>query len=273
MDMTTTPGFHANINEDEYHADLGSLSVSGAKVLLRAPARFHYEREHPVHRDVFDIGTAAHALVLGVGMDRIYVAPFDDWRTKAARLEQETARADGLVPILPADWLKVCDMADELSAHKLAMELLSEGDAEVSAYALDEPTGVMRRARFDWLGSTVLSDYKTAASAEPAAFASAAARFGYHMQDAWYTDLARDLGHPAAAFAFIVQEKEPPYLVTVVELDDEAVALGRAKNRQALERFRDCTESGSWPGYIPDDEIARVPLPRWAHYDNETETA
>jgi hypothetical protein len=93
------------------------------------------------------------------------------------------------------------------------------------------------------------------------------------MQAAWYLDLARDLGHPAEAFAFIVQEKEPPYLVTVVELDEPAIDRGRWLNSEALQRFRDCTEADLWPGYITDDQIARVSLPRWAFTDHETEVA
>jgi phage recombination protein Bet len=58
-----------------------------------------------------------------------------------------------------------------------------------------------------------------------------------------------------------VQEKEPPYLVTVIELPPELVDIGRARNRRALERFRDCTESDLWPGYVPDDTFANPPRP------------
>jgi len=267
--VTYAEGFHDDIPEADYHSDQGSLSVSGAKTLLKAPALFQWERTHSVHKAAFDFGSAAHALVLGRGMENIYVAPFDDWKTKAAQTEQRIARADGLSPILPKDWAVVCDMADMLSSHTLAMKLLSDGRPEVSAFAEDEETGVMRRGRFDWLGPTILSDYKTTVCANPDVWRNDAARHGCHMQDAWYLDLARDLGHPAQAFAFIVQEKTPPYLVSVVELDEAAVQLGRERNRLALERFRDCTESGVWPGYISDAEFARVSLPKWAFFENE----
>jgi hypothetical protein len=267
------PGFYDDIPEREYHADRDSLSVSGAKVLLKAPALFRHQQENPEHKDVFDFGSAAHALVLGAGMDSIYVTPLEEFRTKEAKAEKAAAQSEGLAVVTPADWLVICDMADALSQHRLAMQLLSDGKPEVSAYALDEPTGVLRRGRFDWLGSTILTDYKTAASAEPSAFAGSAAKFGYHMQAAWYLDLAADLGHPAEAFAFIVQEKAAPYLVSVVVLDDAAVNRGRELNRQALEIFRDCHDSNLWPGYVTDSEYAVVDLPRWAYYDNEVQTA
>lgn len=257
------PGLHDDVPEADYHADRESLSVSGAKLLLKAPALYRHRLDNPEHRDVFDVGSAAHALVLGVG-NPIRVIYAADWRGKDAREERDHARANGETPLLEKDYKRVQAMADELSSHRLAMRLLSEGRPEVSAYAVDEATGVMRRARFDWLGASILTDYKSAATSEPGAFVRAAANFGYHMQAAWYADLARDLGHPAEAFAFIAQEKEPPYLVTVIELPADLVDVGRLRNRAALERFRDCQESGVWPGYVPDDTFATPTAPAWA---------
>lgn len=266
--MSDYAGFVDDLDEATYHAHPTSLSVSGAKVMLKAPALYRWQQDHPVHKDVFDLGSAAHKLVLGVGAEIVEVEA-DSWRTKDAKEAKEAARAEGKIPLLTADHERVKAMADALASHRLAMRLLSEGRPEVSAFAVDEATGVLRRGRFDWLGETILTDYKTCACAEPLAFVKAAANFGYHMQAAWYSDLATDLGHPAQAFAFIAQEKEPPYLVTVIELPPELVSIGRDRNRRALERFRDCTESGIWPGYVPDDTFAQPPAPRWALYDQE----
>lgn len=255
-------GFVYDMPEADYHADRESLSVSGAKVLLKAPALFKWQQDNPVHRDVFDIGSAAHALVLGVGAS-IEPVDADDWRSKAARDERDRIRAEGVVPLLRKDFDRVQNMADALSSHTLAMTLLSNGTAEVSAFALDEPTGVMRRARFDWLGPNVITDYKSAASVDPRDLAGkygAIRKWGYDSQAAWYLDLARDLGHPAEAFAFIFQMKEPPYLVTVATVREDDLYDARQRNRQALEMFRDCRESGIWPGYLPDNTAAVVSL-------------
>ncbi len=256
------PGFYDNIPEAEYHADRDSLSVSGAKLILKAPALFRYRLDNPEHKDVFDVGSAAHSLVLGVGAP-IRVVYADSWRGKDAREERDHARANGETPLLEADHKRVVAMADELSSHTLAMRLLADGKPEVSAYATDEATGVIRRGRFDWLGPQVLTDYKTAASVAPADLSGrygAVKKWGYDLQAAWYTDLARDLGHPAAEFAFIFQMKEPPYLVTVARVPDRELYDARARNQAALERFRDCTETGIWPGYLPDTACAALSL-------------
>lgn len=262
MSKIGTPGFHSGIDEAEYHADRTSLSVSGAKVLLRSPALFRHEQENPVHKDTFDFGSAAHRLVLGVGPE-IARLPFADWRSKEARTERDLCRAEGRIPMLDVDYFKVAAMADELSSHTLAMRLLSEGEAEVSAYALDEETGIMRRGRFDWLHPNLLVDYKSAASADPRDLAGrwgVVSKWGYANQASWYTDLARDLGHPAEAFAFIFQEKTAPYQVTVAYIDDADLWQARAQNRSALERFRDCRESGIWPAYVDSSTAVRLSL-------------
>lgn len=263
------PGLYADIPEAEYHADRISLSVSGAKTLLKSPAQFIYEREHPVHKDAFDFGTAAHALALGAGMESVYVTPYDDFKTKAAQAEKRAAQDDGLAVITPSDWNVVCDMAEAITRHPMARDLLTGGEPEVSAYCPDEKTGVIRRGRVDYLRDDLIVDYKTTRNADPNAFARDAGSLNYHMQHAWYLDLLRDLGRDIRGFIFIAQCKEPPYLVSVVELVPAAVELGRTRNQLALQVFRDCTESNLWPGY--PERVVPIDVPTWAYYDNPLE--
>jgi hypothetical protein len=143
----------------------------------------------------------------------------------------------------------------------------------VSAFWDDPASGVTRRARFDWLpdtdgGRLIIPDYKTTQSAEPRAFARSAANFGYHMQDAWYRDTAHALGLAEdVAFVFIAQEKTAPYVVSVLELNTEAVMAGRKRNDQALQVFAECTATDKWPSYTSDVEL--ISLPGWATYDLE----
>src|SRR5260370_38714386 len=79
----------------------GSLSSSGARALLppSCPARFRYDRDHPVYKDVFDFGSAAHKLALGAGPELALLA-YEDWRTKAPTRQRATARSAGQGPTL-----------------------------------------------------------------------------------------------------------------------------------------------------------------------------
>lgn len=273
-----------DLPEQTYHADPvpeGSLSVSGAKKLLApsCPAIFRYEQANrPAPKAVFDFGHAAHKLVLGIGADLVEVEA-DDWRTNAAKEARDAAHERGAVPLKSKDMRTVEAMALALHQHPIAAALLRAdfGVPEASLFWRDDKTGVFRRGRVDWLphprdGRMIVADYKTADSAEPQAFARSAAKYGYHMQAAWYLDAveALDLADDAA-FVFIVQEKTAPYLVSVVELDALALRIGRQRNRQAIDTYVECMTTGIWPGYA--DDVALVSLPRWAEYDYEQETA
>ena len=61
-------------------------------------------------------------------------------------------------------------------------------------------------------------------------------------------------------------EKTAPYLVSVVELDEEAVNIGRALNDRAKRIYRECVETNTWPGYPTAEPVS---LPLWAIYKSE----
>jgi hypothetical protein len=269
MEQIVEPGVYLGLDESTYHADPvdgGSLSVSGAKVLLDCPAKFAWQREHPsAPTTAFSIGHAAHALVLGVGAE-IVVVDADSWRTKDAKAERDEAFTAGKIPLLTADYEMVEAMAARLRSSEVPSLLLSgSGQAEASLFLRDS-SGVMLRGRVDWLPAPtpqmIVADYKTAASADPGDFAKAVANYGYHQQAAWYSDLIVGLGlAESVAFLFVVQEKDPPFEVTVCQLDATDLAIGRYLNLQAVERFVKCTETGVWPGY--GDQVHLVGTPGW----------
>jgi PDDEXK-like domain of unknown function (DUF3799) len=268
----TVPGVYGQMPDDVYHGDPvpeGSLSASGAKLLLPpgCPALYAYRREHPKVSAEFDYGTAAHKLLLGTGPD-IAVFDGDDWRTRAAGEFRRKAREAGQVPVLYPEHERLAAMVKALGEHEIAGFLFdpARGTAEQSLFWVDEEYGIWRRARLDWQlpgMRLVIADFKTCQAADLASVRKAIANYGYHQQDAWYTDGAVALGlDDDPAFVFVFQEKTPPYLISVVELDEDAVAAGRERNRLAMEIYRDCRQAGVWPGYTY--EIATVGLPRWA---------
>lgn len=259
-----------DLPNDEYHAR-PELSSTGARRILESPARFDWERKHPVFKDVYDFGSAAHAVVLADESAVIVEVEADDWRTKAAREAKAEARALGRIPLLTKDLAIVRAMADAIRRHPVAAALLTQpGRSEVSVF-WDE-----RRARFDRLPQPkgrrlIATDYKTAEDASVAAFTRTVANLGYHQQSAWYLDALHAMGHEDAAFVFVVQEKSAPYLVNVVELDAEAIRIGRERNARAIDLWRRCRETDTWPGY--GDEVKTVGLPRWAVIQHEESAA
>ena len=290
-------GIFDGIPDSVYHADEGSLSSSGARMLLAtSPAHFDYERKHgrnPLR--AYDIGHAAHGLLLGVGAPvevldpavhglKADGSPADNPRLTGSWKKAETeARRHGKVPVHVDDWRAVEQMAASVRAHPTAGALLSAGIAEQSIFWRDEATGVLLRARPDWLhvnttGRLIVVDLKTTASANPGEFTGSASKFGYFAQQAWYLDgiaatwpavCAATGANPDAdpVFVFVVVEKTPPYPTIVAQLDGEGVELGRQLNRRAIETYAECRRTGEWPAY--GDGLHYIALNSWTRKQQE----
>lgn len=264
------PGWHPTIPEGVYHAGptpTESLSQSGAKELLRSPAHYRHKTDHGrAPRPEFDFGHVAHSLVLGEGL-QVCEVHADSWRTKAAQAERDAARADGAVPILSADLRKAEAMAEVVAAHPTAGPLLRDGMPEVSLFDIDHATGEWIRGRVDYWADGALVDYKTTTDAAADTFnRKSVAGFGYYAQAAWYLDMAARLDMGSDRFIFVAQEKEPPYAVSVLDLDEDYLDLGRARNRRAIDIFHECRTSGQWPGY--PQSITRLSPPAWMLRDH-----
>ena len=260
------PGIYHDLPEDEYHGDEGSISVSGMKLLLKAPALFRHEQENPAFKDAWDLGTVTHKMILGSG-PTIDIVEANDWRTKAAQEAKKAAREAGRVALLRKDHERAERMANAVLDHHIASQLLTGGQAEVSAFREDEETGICLRARFDYVIPGALVDVKTAANADPRALPRVVAERGYDMQDAHYRETGAKCGLDAGTFAFVFVEKDPPHLVTVCQLDGAFIARGQRRVRAAIERYRDCAAADQWPGYITN--FTTLTPPRWV--DDNTE--
>lgn len=264
-------GVVVDMPDEEYHRRKDSLSASGAKLLLppSCPAIFKWQRDNPPpSKPHFDFGHAAHKSVLGVGQPVRYIDA-KDWRTKRAQQEQAEAYAAGEIPLLEEQRGIIEGMTAALRAHPLAARLLdpTEGQPEISLFATDPETGVNLRSRLDWLpnprnGRLLLCDYKTTVSANPTVFVKSAANLNYHMQDSFYRAIVRLLGlDDDPAFLFIAQEKTPPFIVSVIDLEVPDKAIGEYLNRQAIDLYSECMAADRWPTY--GDDVAQVPFPYW----------
>ena len=272
----TGPGVY-DMPAEQYHAR-PELSSSGMRALLppSCPALFHWEQLNPAEpRDEFDFGHVAHKLVLGEG-EQIAVLDFDSFRTADARAAKLMAYREGKIPILEKEFLKAKAMALEVRKHPVAKYLLTDGKPEQSLFWRDQATGTEMRARVDWLRNPregrrmKVVDYKTITKVDPETIRRAIADYGYHQQGATYREAcqALGLGGRDTVVNLIFQMKAAPFLVHVVQLTPVDLQLGAARNRRAIEIYRECTESGYWPGY---DEVSHIELPAWAQSRDQLE--
>lgn len=289
MTADTTPigvpvkdGLYDWVDEESYHADRGSLSVSGAKLLLPPsyPARFKYLQDNPPKpKREFDFGHLAHKLILGKGAQIEILdpavhglkrdgTPAENPRATADwKLAEVTARAEGKIPVHIDDYRKAEAMAEKVLNHPECGPWFDDGQAEQSAYAIDEVTGVRLRGRADWITGDRIVDIKTSVTANPAELERKFWQHGYFMQDAWYRSLFGAATGNTFDFRFVVIEKDPPHAVTPIVYDAEAVAEGARLNRLAIDLYHRCRETDTWPEYT--DTVVQLSLPYFALRDRD----
>lgn len=290
--LITAAGAYEDIPADAYHGQEicpgPSISASGLKTILHKSPRHYWfgsplnpQREEREDKPHFAFGRAAHdrMLLTDTWRDRYFVMPegFDARATKkweSAIVERDAAKAAGLT-ILTFDQMAMVEAtAQSLLKHDLAPVLLMSGKPEVTLAWQDPLTGVWLRVRPDWLPDVmrIIPDLKFMADGSPDAFERSVNSMGYHIAAAHYLDgLEAIYGEPAEPrrFVFIVVEKEPPFVVTIYQLDEEDIQRGRMLARKAINIFADCLSRDRWPGYAPLDDdgnelVRHVQLPAFA---------
>lgn len=254
--------------EAEYHAHK-ALSASGAKKLLKSARAFREWKDKPQKpKREFDLGSAVHAKVLGVGYP-IKVLDFDNFRKVAAQVARDEAREEGLIPIL-RDQAKELDEASEAVLAHQGVRLLfeQEGDPEASAFVKDPETGIDLRCRFDYLpkpgNRPVCVELKTTGhedGADAEAFSKAVANFGYDVAEAFYLYILSLIGtHPDAEMEFVVVELFPPFNVGTYSLDEDFKAMGKRMAQYARLLYMRCLERDEWPGYPVETRRLKPPM-------------
>jgi hypothetical protein len=233
-------------------------------------------------KKVWDFGHVAHHLILGKGSAFKVLDPEvcglkadgsvaeKPTMTSMWKDAEKDARSRGLIPIHIDDHAKALVMAAKVLGDQEAAPIFASGEAEMSVYATDPITGIRLRGRMDWInheyhndGTVLIDDVKTSITANPFDLERQFYKLGYWMQRAWYEDLLILAGLAEKVdFVFTVVEKDEPHIVQNVRYLNSAIAEGRRANREAIDLYARCMETGKWPTY--SGEIVSIGLPAWA---------
>lgn len=152
---------------------------------------------------------------------------------------------------------------DAVFADPIARDYLRGGYAEQSFTWQDFESKLMCKCRVD-LVHEVLVELKSTNKIVPGAFASEAARLGYHGQIAFYYDGIRANGISLERDPVLISvQNEAPYDVAVYRVPPEVLMAGRIEYGRLLLRLLDCFEYNEWPGVAGDEELT-FRLPEWA---------
>lgn len=265
---TTGASIVIDMSNDDYHAH-PSISKSGLDLIRRAPSLYLWRQQHKQpFKACYRTGTLAHTLLLEP--DRfereVMVMPKFDRRTTVGKLAHEAFIAEhGQRDYATEEEYELLKgMREAVWNHPAANRLLSkDGVAEQSIFWTDPVTGLQCRCRPDKLRiDDIVIDFKTARDASPAGFARSVTNYRYHVQDPFYCDGIKAYTGTMPKFVFIAVEPEPPHLVGVYVLTEEAKATGRKLYQQDLATLKTCMQTGNWPGY--GDKILPLDLPKWA---------
>lgn len=226
--------------------------------LRKSPAHYLYavtHEEEPTTALVF--GTAAHKYILETDdfWDDYVLAPEVDRRTKDGKAAWNQFLADlgDKSSISVSDYTVIQDMNDAILKNPTATSLLKTGEHEVPIQWTDSETGELCKCRPDCLteykGEKYIVDYKTTTSCENGAFERSCRAYGYKLQAAMYTEGVFNNGFEPYRFAFVAQEKKPPYAVRVYFCDQGFIDEGMEIFRNLIRTYHHCKEAGEWPGY------------------------
>jgi len=272
---TYAVGVHNELDETLYHS-LPGISSTGIKKMLDAPAVYaQYATEGEKPRTVFDVGSAAHAKILGVGSDVVpypaeHLTPSGNVSTKKAAAEWAAEqRAAGLIPVAPDQIAAVDAMAEKVLLHPDAGPLLEHGQPEVSLIWDDLETGARCRGRIDYVRTdSLLVDLKTADGARPSSWPYKAEDHGYFEQRVHYGNGWRVLTGAEARFLTVVVDKKPPHLVFVAEYDEPTCAKAAENVRLAIDAYAKGVATGQWPG-LPEGIHRITGTRRYLNRENE----
>lgn len=273
----TKPGFYEDMPASVYHADpcpSPSLTQSIAKILIEqspAHARLAHPRLAPpaTEEDAAEkyvaakvIGDAAHAMMIGRGK-LIAEGNFDSWRTKDSQAFRAEAEAAGKLAILSKHLARAAEMVKAASyqldpaGHTNAFRI---GKGEV-VLAWQEGD-LWFRTMIDWMIDTCHPyDLKTTGlSVAPHVAIERPSLEGWDIQAAMHERGLNALDPANAgrrAFHYINQENEPPYALVPVRISEHDLTMGRKKLDHAVEIWRRCIESNTWPLYPAETIMSR----------------
>jgi hypothetical protein len=263
------PGIYPNVPFDEYlqWEAINNTLLRIIDTQSAAHAKTHKDNPPPPSK-AFEQGRIFHALTLEpMDFDSRYaVAPQVDRRTKAGKEAWGAfeASVDGKHIVVEEDYQACLKMAEAVQAHRAAWNLLRFGQPEVCIIWQDPLTGLLCKARLDYvhLENRVIVDLKSTRDASPDAFSKAIWNYGYHQQAAFYLDGLGTLLGDVVEFVFVPVEKTEPFAAACYRAASDILTMGVEAYQRSLQTYKECVVSGEWPAY--SQEVELITLPRWA---------
>lgn len=268
METITEPGLYP-IGIEEYHAQPG-ISKSGLTEFAISPKQFAYSRAHSKKKRAFDVGNAAHVLVLEPDeFDKRVATPPKDVLAKNGAMSTNAfhvwaAKRRGAYILSKQEMTHVEGMRTAVAESK-AGKLFKSGYAELSGFYEHETLSgrkIWVKFRPDFipdnlrLGDTDDSpleycavDLKTCRDAREAVFFNDCAKMNYHWSAyITLTGLSVVSGVEHDTYYFVAVQKTPPHHVGFYRILRDSPEWDKAAEEveAALDDYAVCLERGDF---------------------------
>ena len=271
LKTTKLPFLVQGMDNEIYHS-LGEtfISKTGADIINKAPA-LYYEQiikgNKPAPTKALNDGRRYHTYVLEPHKRETEYFPLPaDYNpyTVAGKAQKAEIIAAGKIPITQDEHNQALNMAEIVRNNPLVKKLLDGATIEASIFWRDFVTGTLCRCRPDIINTKykIAADYKSTSDSSYQGFRKSIGAFRYHCQAGHYLAGIKQIYPEIDKFLFIAQEKNPPYLVAIYELDGVSINKGALDISFDYRKFTDCQERNEWPGY--GDNIYLIDAPNWA---------
>jgi hypothetical protein len=138
-----------------------------------------------------------------------------------------------------------------------------DGSGEVAIICEDD--GIWLRSLVDWLGHDLrrCDDYKSGGvSVAPHVIGLRMVDQGWDIQAAMQErilDVLDPKGAGRRKHRFIAQENSPPYALTICEMSEAVMTMGRKKLQAAISTWRVCMKLNKWPSYTTRIVVPEYP--------------
>lgn len=274
--MNPQPGVYYRVPAEEYRS-WPYASKSRLLAFRKSPAHALLP-DHPTAPK--SLGTEAHAAVLEPDLFERMAVRCKTMHRGSREWKDIVAANPGKWLIQDDDWEAIIRIRDRILNHPKAGPLVRcKGTPEASIVFDDPITGVRCKARADRITAAGIVDIKTARSAEWRDFQYAADEYGYFLQSALYRRgvLAR-YGRTMPFIVIAVETGDDPVPPPGAKVGSFGVAVyildGEHAEREldsALAQWRQCVETGEWPGY--DERVLNLPEPPRAAYHYRRESS
>jgi exodeoxyribonuclease VIII len=245
---------------------LGSSQIKSAKNLAKFKVNVLDGKEEREEKSSFDLGSAAHSLILERDSSRYVVGPRINKNTNEWKAFKSAN--EGKIVLDEVQHFQLMGMARSASENPKFLDLMSRAiDIESTILWTDDETGLALKARPDGISECdeglVLWDFKTTRSADKDSFSRSIFDYGYHISMAHYAEAVESVfGERPKRVYIVAQETTTPYLVKIYELKT-CLIDGEEMRRSLLNQISVAMKDNKFPSPY-GEAIEEIDIPAWA---------